>query len=109
MGVATHSPAGMITHSSHSLLCRGDAENQRQELTVTPCSLTCSLTHVLTDPLTHSSHSLMCRGDGENQRRELTGKVRQYISQQNASGNNGLVLVDMESAFDYYKLSEQRR
>jgi hypothetical protein len=51
----------------------------------------------------------MCRGDGENQRRELTGKVRQYISQQNASGNSGLVLVDMESAFDYYKLSEQRR
>lgn len=49
------------------------------------------------------------QGDAENQRRELTSKVRQYVAEQNASGNSGLVLVDMESAFDYYKLSEQRR
>lgn len=49
------------------------------------------------------------RGDAENQRRELTSKVRQYIAEQRASGNGGLVLVDMEGPFDYYKLSEQRR
>jgi lysophospholipase L1-like esterase len=52
---------------------------------------------------------LFFRGDAENQRQDLTGRVRQYVAEQNASGNQGLVLVDMESAFDYYKLSEQRR
>jgi lysophospholipase L1-like esterase len=52
---------------------------------------------------------LLYRGDAENQRRDLTGRVRQYVAEQNASGNQGLALVDMESAFDYYKLSEQRR
>jgi lysophospholipase L1-like esterase len=35
--------------------------------------------------------------------------VRQYIMQQNAAGNAGLQLVDMETTFDYYKLSEQSR
>lgn len=49
------------------------------------------------------------RGDAEYQRHELTSKVRQYVAEQNAAGNNGLVLVDMEAPFDYYKLSEQRR
>lgn len=51
----------------------------------------------------------MLRGEPENQRRDLTSKVRQYVAEQNAAGNSGLVLVDMESNFDYYKLSEQRR
>lgn len=49
------------------------------------------------------------RGDAENQRRDLTSKVRQYVAEQNAAGNYGLALADLESAFDYYKLSEQRR
>lgn len=65
--------------------------------------------HCLPYLLHPRSLSLLSRGDAENQRRDLTGRVRQYVAEQNASGNQGLVLVDMESAFDYYKLSEQRR
>jgi lysophospholipase L1-like esterase len=35
--------------------------------------------------------------------------VRRYVAQQHAAGNTGLVLVDLEAPFDYYKLSEARR
>ena len=35
--------------------------------------------------------------------------MRQYVAEQNASGNNGLVLVDMEATFDFHNLPEQRR
>lgn len=45
----------------------------------------------------------------ESQRRELAAKVRAYIAQQRGAGNRGLVLVDMERDFDYFRLPEDRR
>lgn len=63
---------------------------------------------MLLSPLPPSLSSLP-RGEPEQQRRELTNAVRAYIAQQNAAGNMGLQLLDLEAPFDYYKLSEQRR
>lgn len=51
----------------------------------------------------------MRRGEREQQRKALTSMVRSYIAQQRASGNAGLVLLDLEKEFDYANLPEGRR
>jgi lysophospholipase L1-like esterase len=48
-------------------------------------------------------------GEREQQRLALIGKVREYVKQQRAAGNKGLVLIDVESTFAYFSLSAERR
>lgn len=49
------------------------------------------------------------RGEREDQRKALTNMIRQYIKDKQASGFEGLYLLDLESTFDYYNLSPERR